>query len=471
MAASPGSASAAANDLFDQFMSASTLKSVVTTFRRICQLLDLKPGAFCEFYPNFKKGLAGSHTQTKNWKAQSVFNKIDRKASHRIYQRSANNQQTASSGAGHSGPGLTRHHAKGFSPQTSVQNNSILEDQNCLIIGGGPCGLRTAIELQLLGASHVVVIEKRDRFSRNNVLHLWPFVIADLKQMAGKKFYGKFCAGSIDHVSIRQLQLMLLKFALILGVDFIENITFDEICPKSLVPSLKSKSESQNGCSDNSSHDSEATDQCNSCPDSKGKESLPDEQISASDSISDAASSGSHNSSLAASSSSGGRKAKRNVKFNDCENENIDDDDKLRMQASREKRLIKTRKSDKMESCVCCCHIHSAGRSYWHKDATFAKYQTGAYAHFSLTSHRPTTASSLIDYDQVLQRLHGFQFNIVLGADGRRNTLADHFPRKEFRGRLAIAITANFVNTHTLKEAQIPEISGISFIYNQQLFR
>ncbi|KOB78888.1 Protein MICAL-3 [Operophtera brumata] len=42
--------------------------------------------------------------------------------------------------------------------------------------------------------------------SRNNVLHLWPFVIQDLKALGAKKFFGKFCAGSIDHISIRQLQ-------------------------------------------------------------------------------------------------------------------------------------------------------------------------------------------------------------------------------------------------------------------------
>ena len=57
----------------------------------------------------------------------------------------------------------------------------------------------------------VVVVEKRDRFSRNNVLHLWPYNIHDLRGLAAKKFCGKFCAGSIDHVSIRQLQCILLK--------------------------------------------------------------------------------------------------------------------------------------------------------------------------------------------------------------------------------------------------------------------
>ena len=39
MAKSPCTVAATANDLFDQFMSANTLKGVVTNFRRICQLL------------------------------------------------------------------------------------------------------------------------------------------------------------------------------------------------------------------------------------------------------------------------------------------------------------------------------------------------------------------------------------------------------------------------------------------------
>lgn len=70
----------------------------------------------------------------------------------------------------------------------------------CLVLGAGPCGLRTAIELSLLGAE-VVVLEKRETFSRNNVLHLWPFTIYDLRSLGAKKFYGKFCTGSLDHIS------------------------------------------------------------------------------------------------------------------------------------------------------------------------------------------------------------------------------------------------------------------------------
>lgn len=90
--------------------------------------------------------------------------------------------------------------------------------------------MRSAIEAQLLGAK-VVVVEKRDRMSRNNVLHLWPFVIQDLRALGAKKFFGKFCAGSIDHISIRQLQCILLKVALILGVEFHENVSFGALVP------------------------------------------------------------------------------------------------------------------------------------------------------------------------------------------------------------------------------------------------
>jgi F-actin monooxygenase len=45
------------------------------------------------------------------------------------------------------------------------------------------------------------------------------------------------------------------------------------------------------------------------------------------------------------------------------------------------------------------------------------------------------------------------------------------FKRKEFRGRLAIAITANFVNRHSEAEARVQEISGVAFIFNQKFFR
>ncbi|KJH49383.1 hypothetical protein DICVIV_04466 [Dictyocaulus viviparus] len=92
----------------------------------------------------------------------------------------------------------------------------------------GPCGLRTAIECALLG-SRVVLVEQRDRFSRNNVLHLWEFVIHDLKSLGAKIFYPKFCTGSIEHISIRQLQCILLKVALCFGVQIYDSVSFVQI--------------------------------------------------------------------------------------------------------------------------------------------------------------------------------------------------------------------------------------------------
>ena len=42
------------------------------------------------------------------------------------------------------------------------------------------------------------------------------------------------------------------------------------------------------------------------------------------------------------------------------------------------------------------------------------------------------------------------------------------FKKKEFRGKLAIAITANFINHNTKVEASVEEISGVSYIFNQK---
>ncbi|TFK00171.1 protein scribble-like protein [Platysternon megacephalum] len=66
--------------------------------------------------------------------------------------------------------------------------------------------------------------------------------------------------------------------------------------------------------------------------------------------------------------------------------------------------------------------------------------------------------------------LSAFEFDVVIGADGRRNTL-EGFRRKEFRGKLAIAITANFINRNTTAEAKVEEISGVAFIFNQKFFQ
>lgn len=45
------------------------------------------------------------------------------------------------------------------------------------------------------------------------------------------------------------------------------------------------------------------------------------------------------------------------------------------------------------------------------------------------------------------------------------------FKHKELRGKLAIGITANFINRNTAAEAHVAEISGVARIYNQKFFQ
>ncbi|XP_043519152.1 F-actin-monooxygenase Mical isoform X6 [Frieseomelitta varia] len=267
---------AKANEEFDLFCNATTLKSILGHFRHLCELLKVRPNTISQFYPKLKLKL-------RSWKAQALWKKFDQRANHKCYNRGK-----------------------------ACLNTRVL------IIGGGPCGLRSAIEAQLLGAK-VVVVEKRDRMSRNNVLHLWPFVIQDLRGLGAKKFFGKFCAGSIDHISIRQLQCILLKVALILGVEFHESVSFD-----SLIPPPENQEE---------------------------------------------------------------------------------------------------------------------GKIGWRAKTTPADHPVSQY-----------------------------EFDVLIGADGKRNTL-EGFKRKEFRGKLAIAITANFINKRTEAEARVEEISGVAFIFNQKFFK
>ncbi|XDV24671.1 hypothetical protein PO909_028784 [Leuciscus waleckii] len=264
-----------AHALFDAFVQAGTCRETLRAFQELCEELKLHPVGQPQFYHTLRSRL-------HYWKAKALWAKLDKRASQKEYMR------------GHACTSTT-----------------------CLIIGAGPCGLRTAIELGFLGA-RVVLVEKRDAFSRNNVLHLWPFTIQDLRGLGAKKFYGKFCAGAIDHISIRQLQLMLLKVALLLGVEVHVNVEFKHL----LEP--------------------------------------PEDQ---------------------------------------------------------EKRV--------------------GWRAEVHPD-----------------SHP----------------VRQLEFDVVIGADGRRNTLPG-FRRKEFRGKLAIAVTANFINRNTTAEAKVEEISGVAFIFNQRFFQ
>lgn len=143
---------------FNSFVEATDLPSVVSNFTTLCREVQLDPDQYENFYPTLKLKL-------QQWKCKALWQLLDSRSSLQEYR-----SQTACKG------------------------------KRVLIVGAGPVGLRTAIECALLG-SKVDVVEKRTSFSRNNVLHLWPFLMDDLRSLGAKKFYGKFCAGAIDHVS------------------------------------------------------------------------------------------------------------------------------------------------------------------------------------------------------------------------------------------------------------------------------
>ncbi|XP_066920483.1 uncharacterized protein [Clytia hemisphaerica] len=111
---------------------------------------------------------------------------------------------------------------------SEYKQGNAAKGKTCMIIGCGPIGLRTAIECLMLGCK-TIIVEKRDEFARNNVLHLWPFLMTDFRNLGAKKFFGKFGAGCIEHINIKTLQSILLKVALILGAEVYVGVCFNNL--------------------------------------------------------------------------------------------------------------------------------------------------------------------------------------------------------------------------------------------------
>ena len=87
-----------------------------------------------------------------------------------------------------------------------------------VIVGAGPVGLRTAIELAMLGVE-VTMLEGRERFSRLQVLHIWEWVERDLIELGVKLLDPSiFAAADLRRCGTSQLQHSLFKVALLLGV-------------------------------------------------------------------------------------------------------------------------------------------------------------------------------------------------------------------------------------------------------------
>uniref|UniRef100_A0A1I7WV41 FAD_binding_2 domain-containing protein n=1 Tax=Heterorhabditis bacteriophora TaxID=37862 RepID=A0A1I7WV41_HETBA len=169
--------------LFDSFVAASTFRSIQHSFLQLCTSLDIDPADSSNVYKQLR--------MLTDWKAQKLWKLLDKRVD-----------------------------------QTEYKKQKAADQLNTLVIGAGPCGLRAAIECALLG-SRVVVVEQRDRFSRNNVLHLWEFVIHDLKALGAKIFYPKFCTGSIEHIRFPRDE-MRGKLAIGITANFINNKTAAE---------------------------------------------------------------------------------------------------------------------------------------------------------------------------------------------------------------------------------------------------
>lgn len=110
-----------------------------------------------------------------------------------------------------------------------------------VISGAGPVGLRAAVECALMGM-HVTVLEKRSTFSRVNILTLWKQTADDLITFGAKAFYTRFTnLGDRLHLGTREIQMVLLKNALLLGVGLSYGTTLVGVqAPAAKAPGLKS---------------------------------------------------------------------------------------------------------------------------------------------------------------------------------------------------------------------------------------
>ena len=84
------------------------------------------------------------------------------------------------------------------------------------------------METQLLGAK-TTLIESRSKFDRNNVIKLWSCVMEDLKSLGGKKLYPGLGNGCVHHISIKMLQVVLVKLALITGTNLYIRESFKKL--------------------------------------------------------------------------------------------------------------------------------------------------------------------------------------------------------------------------------------------------
>ncbi|KOO24578.1 mical-like protein [Chrysochromulina tobinii] len=93
-----------------------------------------------------------------------------------------------------------------------------------VVSGAGPVGLRCAVECLLYGID-VTIVEKRETFSRVNILTLWPQTADDLMSFGAKLYCPRFTNhGDLLHLGTREIQLeskRLRSFVRILGGELL----------------------------------------------------------------------------------------------------------------------------------------------------------------------------------------------------------------------------------------------------------
>lgn len=92
------------------------------------------------------------------------------------------------------------------------------KQKKVFICGAGPVGLRAAIE-NLINGHFVTIVEKRDDFSRLNVIKTWPVTLDDLFQLGMSVYLPNFKTNGVSHCGTRDMQNTLFKTALLFGVE------------------------------------------------------------------------------------------------------------------------------------------------------------------------------------------------------------------------------------------------------------
>ena len=97
-----------------------------------------------------------------------------------------------------------------------------------VVVGAGPVGLRTAIELSLIGCN-VTLIERRSLGSfeeRPNIINLWKWTQLDLDNLGVPNDFTRD-----GHIGTKDLQLGLLRAALLLGVRLLPATEYQSVVP------------------------------------------------------------------------------------------------------------------------------------------------------------------------------------------------------------------------------------------------